>query len=158
MSLKISQFSGIYQLEAVTVINAPIEKVWDFFSSPENLDGITPPEMGFKITSGKGGKTFAGQIISYKIQIFSLVKSFWITEITHCEKNDYFVDEQRFGPYAMWHHEHHFRDLGGRTEMRDRVSYKLPFGAFGRLIAGRIIRKKVRAIFEFRNQKIGDLA
>lgn len=154
MAVRIQQISGIYQLDATTEINAPLQKVWDFFSSPENLDAITPPEMGFQIMSGKGEKTFAGQMISYKIQIFPFIKSFWVTEITHYEMGDFFVDEQRFGPYAMWHHEHHFRDLGAITEMRDRVSYKLPFGVIGRLAAGKIIRKKVRDIFEFRNKKI----
>jgi ligand-binding SRPBCC domain-containing protein len=142
--------SGIYTLEVRQWLNIPLKQAWDFFSSPENLVKITPPHMGFKITSGKPGKMYVGQIISYKISPFSGIKTNWVTEITHVSEGRFFVDEQRFGPYRMWHHEHHFEEENGRVLMIDRVSYKLPLGLLGRIVHFLLVKKQLKQIFEFR--------
>lgn len=158
MNIKIIKQSGIYTLVSEQIINAPIEEVWDFFTLPKNLDRITPEEMQFNITNKPAEKTYAGQIITYKIGILPFIKSNWITEITHFYENRLFVDEQRFGPYAMWHHEHHFREMSDRSvKMTDIINYKLPFGILGNLIAGRLITHKLVRIFTFRYKEITKL-
>ena len=94
---------------------------------------------------------YPGMIISYKISPFFGLKLLWVTEITQVKENCYFVDEQRIGPYSMWHHEHHFEETpDGKVKMTDIVNFKMPFGVFGDLIAGTPVKNKVRFIFESR--------
>ena len=150
--------SGIYQLKTEQQINASLDKVWDYFSQPKNLDNLTPDDMAFEITSGMAEKMYAGQIISYSIEILPKIKQNWVTEISHVEERKFFVDEQRFGPYKMWHHEHHFKSLpDGKTQMNDIISYKLPMGFLGRIIAGNMIKKRVSAIFDYRAKKVAEI-
>ncbi len=130
----------------------PIElpAAWKFFSSPVNLEKITPQHMGFQITSGVPKEMYPGQIISYKVSPVPGIKTSWVTEITHVEENKFFVDEQRFGPYSMWHHEHHFEEREGSVLMTDKVSYKIPLGFLGRLAHFLFVKKQLRSIFEYR--------
>ena len=151
MKINITKQSGIYTLTSEQILPISLEKAWDFFTIPTNLDKITPKEMDFKITNNPPSKTYKGQIITYKIGILPLIKSNWITEITHLEDHQFFVDEQRFGPYAMWHHEHHFEQIeAGKVKMTDIVNFKMPFGIFGDLFGGALVKNKVRFIFESR--------
>jgi ligand-binding SRPBCC domain-containing protein len=142
--------SGIYTLEFQQFVKISLSEAWDFFSSPGNLAKITPPHMGFNITSGKAGKMYPGQIITYKVSPFPGFTTNWVTEITHVSDQSFFVDEQRFGPYKMWHHEHHFELQNDGVLMTDRVSYKLPFGFLGRIAHAIFVRKQVMKIFDYR--------
>ena len=151
MKINLTKQSGIYTLTSEQVMPLSLEKAWEFFTLPTNLDRITPKEMEFRITNNPPNKTYKGQIITYKIGALPFIKSNWITEITHLEEQKFFVDEQRFGPYAMWHHEHHFKAVSeNEVLMTDIVNFKLPFGIFGDLIAGNYVRNKVKFIFESR--------
>ncbi len=122
----------MYQLKTTVVISASLEKVWDFFSSPADLKQITPQSMGFDILKGGNGKMYPGQIISYRVRPLMGIPVKWVTEITHVNNMTFFVDEQRIGPYKLWHHEHHFKPVDAGIEMTDIVSYQLPFGLLGR--------------------------
>ncbi|AZJ34040.1 SRPBCC family protein [Tenacibaculum singaporense] len=143
--------SGIYTLSTEQTLNVPLEKAWDFFSAPENLQKITPSHMGFQITSEVNKKAYAGQIITYKVGILPGVKSNWVTEITQVKEQQFFIDEQRFGPYAMWHHEHWFEELPeGKTLMKDKISYKIPFGFLGHIAQSIFIKRQLKGIFKHR--------
>lgn len=156
--IKTSFQSGIYQLKSEQIIDASLDKVWDYFSQPQNLNNLTPNNMAFKITSGEPPRMYAGQIISYQIEVLPKIKQAWVTEITHVNNQKMFVDEQRFGPYVMWHHEHHFKELeNGKVQMNDIVSFKLPLGLIGRLFAGRMIRNRVTQIFEYRETRVNEI-
>lgn len=146
----------MYQLECVQQIPLPLEKAWDFFSSPKNLQLITPEHMGFNITSAVPERMYEGLFISYRVSPFKGVRLNWVTEITHIRPLEFFVDEQRVGPYAVWHHEHHFREINGGVEMFDRVSYLLPYGPVGRLLSP-VIGRKVKDIFDYRYRKVETL-
>jgi len=153
--IKFTTHSGIHTLFVSTKLPVSRETAWEFFSTPANLSKITPGHMGFKITSDLGNsKMFPGQIISYKVFPFKGIATNWVTEITHVIDYQYFVDEQRFGPYSMWHHEHRFREIKGGVEMMDRVSYKVPFGFLGRIVERLFIRKQLRTIFDYRYQRL----
>ncbi len=152
MKINLTKQSGIYTLTSEQILPISLEKAWEFFTVPMNLDKITPKEMDFKITNNPPPKTYKGQIITYKIGVLPLIKSNWITEITHLEDHQFFVDEQRFGPYAMWHHEHHFEKISeNETKMKDIVNFKMPFGILGDLLAGYFVKNKVKFIFESRH-------
>ena len=142
--------SGIYTLEVKRFMQISIKEAWAFFSSPSNLSNITPESMGFIITSAPTGEMHPGQIITYKVSPFPGYTTNWITEITHVSEGSLFVDEQRFGPYKMWHHEHHFETQADGVLMTDRVSYKLPFGFIGRIAHALFVRKQIIKIFEYR--------
>jgi ligand-binding SRPBCC domain-containing protein len=144
--------SGIYTLEVKQFVKISLAEAWDFFSSPGNLSKITPPHMGFIITSGVPAKMYPGQIITYKVSPISGIRTNWVTEITHVADHSFFIDEQRFGPYRMWHHEHHFETQGDGVLMTDRVSYKLPFGILGRIAHALFVRRQLEQIFEFREE------
>lgn len=128
-----------------------LEEAWDFFSSPKNLSGITPKHMGFRILYiSPGDKMYPGQLIRYIVRIPPLGSMQWVTEITHVHEPHYFVDEQRFGPYAFWHHQHHFKEVLDGIEMTDEVNYVIPFGFLGQLANWLFVEQKVNAIFDYR--------
>ncbi|MDA3942144.1 MAG: SRPBCC family protein [Bacteroidetes bacterium] len=140
----------MYVLQTKSLIQAPLEEVWDFFSSPHNLQKITPKSMGFQILTGGEGKMYPGQIISYRVNPVPGISTLWVTEISHVEDKVFFVDEQRIGPYAMWHHEHHFKQTEKGVEMTDIVSYHLPLGLLGKFAHWLFVKKKVARIFKYR--------
>lgn len=152
--ISIKSHSGIFTLETTQQLPISALAAWDFFSSHMNLAKITPPNMGFDVTSNNSEKIYAGQIITYKIEVLPHVRMNWVTEITHVNKPFYFVDEQRFGPYAMWHHEHFFEENTEGVLMTDRVSYKIPFGPLGQLMTSGMIKKQLLKIFTFRNKTL----
>jgi ligand-binding SRPBCC domain-containing protein len=142
---------GFYQLHKTQKIPATIEQIWDFISSPANLKKITPEYMGFNITSKLlSEKMYPGMIISYKVSPVLGIKMTWVTEITQVKEKEYFVDEQRVGPYSMWHHEHKIKPIEGGVLMTDIVSYKPPFGLLGSIANSIIIKKQLKEIFDFR--------
>jgi ligand-binding SRPBCC domain-containing protein len=155
-NIDISYHSGVYTLKTQLILPIGLDVAWDFFSNPGNLVKITPAEMGFNITSEKPERMYAGQIITYKIGIFPGVKSNWVTEITQVKEKAFFIDEQRFGPYKMWHHEHHFESVESGVAMTDRVTFKIPFGIFGRMAYGLFIRRKLFQIFSFRTEMLSN--
>jgi ligand-binding SRPBCC domain-containing protein len=149
--------STVHLLKQVQLLPIPVEDAWDFFSHAKNLAVITPPQLNLKFTNEVfGNGIYAGQIITYKVKPLLGIPLFWMTEITHVEPHRYFVDEQRRGPYALWHHQHHFKPITGGTEMTDIIHYQLPLGILGNL-ALPIVKKQLQAIFAFRRQKIESL-
>jgi len=140
----------VYQLRKKQLLHTTLKEAWDFFSTPKNLNEITPADMDFQILDGAEEPTFAGQIIRYKIKPVANIPMSWITEITHCQVSKYFVDEQRFGPYKFWHHLHRFTETKEGVLMEDILHYALPFGWLGELIAGNFVQKKVSQIFDHR--------
>ncbi len=147
----------IYTLKATQKLPIGIEQAWDFFSDPRNLKIITPPYMGFDILSGAEKQMYPGQIIQYIVTPVAGIKTKWVTEITHVKDAEFFVDEQRFGPYSLWHHKHFFREIPGGVEIEDIVDYKLPFGFLGRLVHPVVVGPKLKEIFNFRREKLVEL-
>lgn len=144
-----------FQLKQSQKIPASMEEVWDFISSPKNLKEITPDYMGFDITSeGLPEKMYPGMIISYKVSPLFGIKTTWVTEITHVRDLEYFVDEQRIGPYRIWHHQHFIEPIEGGVLMKDIVTYEPPFGFLGRIANSIIIRKKLKEIFDYRTKAV----
>ena len=142
-----------FLLERTQHLPISLTEAWNFFSSPHNLEKITPPGMGFEVLSNSNAqKAYAGQIITYYVRPILNIKLFWMTEITHVVEEQYFVDEQRFGPYAFWHHTHFFKEVPGGVEMRDQVHYKLPFGFLGDIVHYLMVKKQLQGIFDFRYQ------
>ncbi len=132
-----------------------LEEAWAFFSRPENLNELTPADMSFEIlTDIKDKPMYEGMLIRYKIAPMFNIKMNWCTEITHIRDREYFIDEQRFGPYALWHHEHHFKAVEGGTLMKDQLHYAIPFGPIGQLANAIFVGNKVEEIFDFRYQAI----
>jgi ligand-binding SRPBCC domain-containing protein len=131
-----------------------LEKAWDFFSSPKNLNEITPPEMTFKILNELPEKMYEGMMISYKISPMLNIPLDWVTEITHIKENQFFVDEQRIGPYAIWHHEHHFKAVEGGVHMTDILHYHVGLGPLGWIASKLFVDAKVQGIFDYRFKKL----
>ena len=149
---------GFYQFKKTQVFNVPIEKLWDFISSPKNIKVITPDYMGFDIASKDvPSKMYEGMIISYKVSPLFGIQTTWVTEITHLSENAYFVDEQRVGPYRIWHHQHILEPVNKGTLMTDIVSYKPPFGVLGTIANKIIIKRKLKEIFEYRTRALNQL-
>jgi ligand-binding SRPBCC domain-containing protein len=150
--------SKVYSIKTVQNLPISLEQAWDFFSKPDNLKNITPSNLGFNILSKHhGGTMYAGQIIEYKVSPVLGIPLYWMTEITHVADHQYFVDEQRFGPYSMWHHQHHFKAIEGGVEMTDIVHYKLPLWFLGDIANTIMVRSQLRQIFSFRFQKAEEL-
>ena len=150
--------SKVYSLKTVQKLPISLEAAWDFFSSPANLKEITPTNLGFTIVSKHHGKKmYPGQIIEYMVKPVLGIPLYWMTEITHVVDKQFFVDEQRFGPYTMWHHQHHFKAVEGGVEMIDIVHYKLPFSFLGDIANTLFVKKQLQGIFDFRWKKVEDL-
>ena len=147
----------LYQLRTKQKLPISVEKAWKFFSDPKNLKDITPDEMNFNITSGADKSIYAGQIIQYKVSPVLGINLKWVTEITHVKENEYFVDEQRFGPYSLWHHKHFFKKINGGILMEDIVDYKIPYGLIGQFAHVIFVKKKLKKIFNYRHTKLEKL-
>ncbi|WP_276391839.1 SRPBCC family protein [Eudoraea chungangensis] len=147
----------LYQLKAVQYLPMSKKEAWDFLSSPANLKVITPEHMGFNILDGADRKMFPGQIIQYIVSPFAGIKTKWVTEITHVKEGSYFVDEQRFGPYALWHHKHFIREIDGGVAMEDVIDYKLPFGIIGQMMHPILVKRQLKKIFAYRENKLEEL-
>jgi ligand-binding SRPBCC domain-containing protein len=144
----------MYRLSAHQYFPIQPKEAWDFLSSPENLQKITPKHMGFKILSGTQEPMYAGQVIQYTVSPFPGFRTRWVTEITHLEEGSYFVDEQRFGPYSFWHHKHFISAVENGTLMRDIIDYKLPMGPLGNLAQTLFVRRQLTAIFRYREKTL----
>lgn len=147
----------IYTLHAKQSLPISIDEAWNFLSNPKNLKVITPDYMGFNIQSGSDRPMFAGQIIEYIVTPILGIKTKWVTEITHSVNKEYFVDEQRFGPYSLWHHKHFIKKIDGGVEMEDLLHYKLPFGVLGQMVHPFLVKPKLDEIFEYRKNKLIEL-
>ena len=149
---------AVYSLKTVQQIPIPLEEAWDFFSNPANLQKITPGNMSFKtISKYHGEKMYAGQIIEYKVKPVLGIPLYWMTEITHVQDKEYFIDEQRSGPYRMWHHQHLFKSIEGGVEMTDIVHYKIPLWILGVIANTLFVKRQLHEIFEYRYKKVEDL-
>ncbi|MEC8547260.1 MAG: SRPBCC family protein [Bacteroidota bacterium] len=147
----------IYRLHTTQNLPISINEAWNFLSDPVNLKTITPDYMGFEILSGAEKKMFPGQIIQYIVTPILGIPTKWVTEITHVKKGEYFVDEQRFGPYSLWHHKHFLKPIKNGVEMEDIIDYKIPFGLFGQMIHPILVKPKLNEIFKYREIKLVEL-
>ncbi|CAH2030382.1 SRPBCC family protein [Trichlorobacter ammonificans] len=139
----------LFSLQRRQLLPVPAEDAWAFFVNPANLPLITPPDLGFRITSPLPERMYAGMIVSYTVTPFAGLPVTRVTEITHLEEPFFFVDEQRLGPYRFWHHQHLFRPVPAGTEMTDLVHYALPLGPLG-LLAAPLVQARLEAIFAWR--------
>ena len=145
----------VYTKHETLKIPATIYQVWDFISSPQNLKHITPEYMGFDITTKNlPEKVYPGMIISYLVKPLLGIQMRWVTEITHVSELKYFVDEQRFGPYKMWHHQHIIEAIEGGVLMTDIVDYQPPMGFIGAIANQLVIKNQLNEIFTFRTKKL----
>lgn len=147
----------IYTLHTKQNLPITLDNAWEFLSNPKNLKKITPDYMGFKTLSGDDRPMFPGQIIQYIVTPVLGIQMKWVTEITHVHDRSYFVDEQRFGPYALWHHKHFLKEIPGGIEMEDIVDYKVPMGILGQMVHPFLVAPKLKEIFDFRRKKLVDL-
>ena len=147
----------IYTLHKKQNLPITIDQAWRFLSNPSNLKIITPDYMSFDILSRDNRSMYPGQIIQYIVTPILGIKTKWVTEITHVVDKKYFVDEQRFGPYALWHHKHFIKKIENGVEMEDIIDYKLPFGWLGQLIHPILVKPKLDEIFNYRKKKLVEL-
>ncbi len=147
----------IYRLHRKQFLSASIEEVWAYFSNPKNLNEITPPDLHFEIIAGADEPMYEGQIIEYRVQFVPGWRSVWLTEIAHVRPGEYFVDEQRLGPYRFWYHEHRFRPQGNGVWMTDHVTYIPPFAWLGDVVHALWIHRRLEQIFDYRARRIAEL-
>jgi ligand-binding SRPBCC domain-containing protein len=144
-----------FRFDATQHINASLEEVWDFISSPKNLKHITPAHMGFDILSPNlPEKMYAGMMIEYNVKPLFGIPMKWLTEITHVEDLKFFVDEQRSGPYSLWHHQHHIKTTEKGVLMTDIVHYIPPMGFLGSIANAILIKNQLKQIFDFRTEAV----
>lgn len=149
---------AIHRINRTQIIPAPLAQCWSFFSNPGNLAQLTPPSLDFIVLTEAPEKMVPGLMIEYRVRPIWGIQMAWLTEITHVDEGRRFVDEQRIGPYRMWHHEHHFRELNeNATEMRDVVHYVLPFSPFSELVHPWLVEPELQRIFEYRERKTREL-
>lgn len=147
-----------FSIRTVQKIPIDLDAAWSFFSNPANLQDITPSTLGFEVLSKNlGTKIYEGQIIEYKIRPLWGIPIYWMTEITHIQERRSFIDEQRFGPYQFWHHQHFFKSIDGGVEMIDLVHYRLPAGFLGNIANHIFVNKQLLYIFDFRQNQIEKL-
>lgn len=147
----------VYTLKAEQKLKLSIEEAWEFFSNPKNLKRITPEHLGFHIINELPEKMYAGMLISYRLSPIKPFKVTWVTEITQVNEPHHFIDNQRFGPYSMWHHQHFFEEIEGGVLMKDIIHYVVPFGVFGRIANTLFVRSQLNGIFAFRKKVLREL-
>lgn len=142
----------VHVLEQEQWLPIPVEEAWAFFSSPRNLDEITPPELGFRIQTLPSEEMYEGEIITYRVRIFPGFWIPWVTEIKSVVEGRSFIDEQRSGPYRFWHHRHSFEEKDGGTLMKDLVHYSVGKWIFGDLAHTVYVRGQLERIFGYRRE------
>ncbi len=142
----------IYNLKEKQFLPISLDEAWAFFSCPNNLEKLTPPDIGFEIINNHSDSMHEGQIISYRIQLLPLVKIHWVTEITTVVDKKSFIDNQLIGPYKLWHHQHRFEEVEGGVMMEDLVHYAVPFGIFGKIAHVLFVKAKLKSIFNYRRE------
>ena len=147
----------IYQIKSKQILPITLDNSWNFFSDPRNLPKITPPWLNLRITSDLPDKMYEGMIITYKVYPFLGIPSNWVTEITQMRERKFFIDEQRFGPYKFWHHQHHFKQIDEGIEMEDIITYALPLDPLSRPLNSLFVGNKVKEIFKFREKVLNKL-
>ena len=140
----------LYRLERRQHLPLTIAQAWEFFSNPKNLEKITPPELNLTPDNPVPAKMYPGMIVTYVVRPFPLVRNRWVTEITQVDEPNYFIDEQRFGPYKFWHHQHLFEEKPDGVEATDIIHYGLPFGPLGRMANAVVVRSQLERIFSYR--------
>lgn len=143
---------GIHVLQRTQQLPISVDTAWEFFSNPRNLSVITPSWLGFEITSELPDRMYAGMLITYKVRPMFGMPITWVSEITNIRAPYMFIDEQRIGPYRLWHHEHHFCEMPGGIESTDIVTYALPFGVLGDLLHPYLVERRLAEIFAFRQR------
>ena len=144
-------------LERTQTLPISLEQAWTFFSNPANLVRITPPDMDLRVTSSPVSEIYAGQIITYTVRPLFRLTSNWTSEITHVERPNFFVDEQRFGPYRFWHHQHLLREVEGGVEIHDLVHYLLFHDNFAGLINSLVVVPRLRRFFDYRCKALKEI-
>ena len=144
----------VHNLKQTQILPISVEEAWEFFSSPRNLEEITPPDIGFEITYSASEKMYAGQIITYKVMVFPKIWLPWVTEITHVEEGKSFVDQQLSGPYKLWHHLHRFEPHEEGVLMTDLVHYSIGFSILGEIPHKLFVKEKLENIFKYRREVI----
>ena len=158
LNLSKPSFMSVYSLKKTQFIPISLDAAWDFFSHPKNLAVMTPEYLNLKFTNELyGDEMYPGQVMTYNVRPVLGIPMFWMTEITHVVPKKFFVDEQRFGPYAMWHHQHHFEEVEGGVMMTDLIHYKAPLGFLGDIAVALFIKKQLEGIFVFRKKKVEEL-
>jgi ligand-binding SRPBCC domain-containing protein len=136
------------------ILPISLEEAWDFFSNPNNLQKLMPEDMKFEVKSKLSNEVYTGQLIEYLVIPFKGFNTKWVTEITHVEKHNYFVDIQLYGPYKLWHHKHFFKKVDEGVKIEDLVHYRVPFGLLGELLHPSIIQPKLEEIFNAREKNL----
>lgn len=146
----------LHTLKKIQFLRADMNTVWHFMSSPKNLALITPESMGFEVISNEEDllRMYPGQLIEYYVKPVLGIKFHWVTEITQVVEQQFFIDEQRFGPYQFWHHQHSFKVVTGGVEMTDLLHYKMPLGVLGKMVNTLFVKKKIDEIFDYRYMKL----
>lgn len=148
----------MYKLQFFQKLPIDLPKAWDFFSSPGNLEKITPKSLGMQIKDLRADvKMYPGQIITYNVKPLWNISIEWVTQIVAVQEFSYFIDEQKFGPYTFWHHEHWFTEIPGGVLMEDVIYYKVPFGIIGKALHHLKIRKDLEKIFLHRSEVLEKL-
>ena len=144
----------LYKIQQSIKLPISKEEAWAFLSNPRNLQKLMPDDMGFDILSGAEDTVYTGQLIEYNVTPFKGFKTKWVTEITHVQKPDYFVDIQLYGPYKLWHHKHFIKEISGGVQIDDLVHYRVPFGILGQLLHPIVVKPKLESIFNTRTKKM----
>ncbi len=147
----------LHRITTEQLIRTNRETLWEFIGNPLNLEKITPPYMGFEVLGSLSPEMYPGQIIEYYVRPLLNIKLHWVTEITHVKEGFYFVDEQRAGPYAFWHHQHSLQEVAGGVLMKDQVHYQLPFSALGKLANSLFVKQQLAGIFDYRKDKLDQM-
>ena len=147
----------IYTLHKTQKLPISVDEAWEFLSHPKNLRIITPAKMSFDIISGADRPIYAGQILQYKVTPMMGIRTKWVSEIKSIVPKKYFVDEQLYGPYSLWHHKHFIREIEGGVEMEDIIDYKIPLGILGQMIHPLLVKPRLEEIFNYRQKKLVEL-
>jgi ligand-binding SRPBCC domain-containing protein len=147
----------MHQVKSTLRLPISLDEAWEFFSSPKNLAVITPKELNLVPLTELPAEMYPGIFIQYTVRPILGIPLTWVTEITHIKEKEYFVDEQRFGPYQIWHHQHHFKAIPGGVEMNDIVDYRVPLGPLGLVANALFVGRQVRGIFEYREKRLTEM-
>jgi ligand-binding SRPBCC domain-containing protein len=144
----------VFTIERRQRLKVSREEAYRFISNPALMGGIIPADLGLQVLNHIPDRVYEGLLLHYRLKPLFGVPVHWLGEITYCDEPSRFVDEQRLGPFAFWHHEHRLREIPGGVEMSDLIHYAVPFGPLGSVVNTLVLGPRLRRIFDYRESAL----
>ena len=130
-------------------INCDTKSLFDFHLDTNNLTKITPTNIKVELLT-KDFKPVVSQVLKIKSTKY-FIPMMWEVKIEKIEEPNLLVDIALKSPFKFWEHKHIFINHGNFSELKDVITFKMPFGILGDLLSF-FVKKDLQNMFDYRHK------